>query len=745
MRNLRSMRSAVHMIAICAGLALPGAFIPAMAAFPAFADDNAEAASDPYLKYVREAPEFQPVRLDPKVLLGRWDTWLYMPWRFQWSIGTGDAGGEFCRSFGINGGFTDHGEGPLDWLEKWRLRFYNDHTAGKGDLYLHRPNDSQPFLKYQRDARSLRSGSDGPRLIDDAMLKKLEQLIGQNVGRLKASPMRVAYALDDEISSGSFVLPLAWRLNDDDQAYAEWLSQYYGGAVPKPQYVTPDFILPQFDRPLGELNFSPLLDRITYQDSLWAIFLGKLVEAANRADPETPCGFVGGQAPNLWGGYDYAKLMKKIQFIEAYNLGSSQAIIRSLNPENAMPQVTTHFHQGGAGTANDRWQSWYYFAHGNRGMIGWVDGWFDGEKPRPWLHEYRNTLKELGAVQGPKLAGARWRHDGIALYYSHPSIQVSWCLDIEPHGRTWVNRGGSDHRLGTSHLVREAWEGMLTDAGLQYNFIPYDQVVTAGVPDDYRVLILPACYALSDIEAAHIGDFCRRGGTVIADFACGIFDQHGKARRRGALDDLFGIDHNPAATRSDFFSGKLWVETDQDKGYSHQNWRELFDTLDCRLENGFAVGEKNLPVQTVRNVGRGTAVYLNLSPQRYLQYREEGTAGDAHREVFLKQALSAASPWVRVASAAGRPKNCEVTYLSKGDRTILFVVQKAATGGGPAGGNWAESLVDQEIPITIELGAAVHDAIDERSGKQLGDGNAFPFRYRTCEAVMMSFRGSGRP
>ena len=165
------------------------------------------------------------------------------------------------------------------------------------------------------------------------------------------------------------------------------MKTYYGGRAPKPQYVTPDDMLGQLSRPLGQLDFSPLLDRITYNDSVWANFLGKLVECANQADPDTPCGFVGGQSPNIWGGYDYAKLTKKIQFIEAYNLGSAQAIIRSFSPQNALPQVTTHFHSPQCGIANDIWQSWYYFAHGNRGMIGWVEGWFDGNKPRPWLAE----------------------------------------------------------------------------------------------------------------------------------------------------------------------------------------------------------------------------------------------------------------------------------------------------------------------------------------------------------------------
>ena len=66
----------------------------------------------------------------------------------------------------------------------------------------------------------------------------------------------------------------------------------------------------------------------------------------SAADPATPCGFVGGQAPCIWGGYDYAKLIKKIQFIEAYNIGSSQAIIRSLKDAGRMGRDAGIFLRG---------------------------------------------------------------------------------------------------------------------------------------------------------------------------------------------------------------------------------------------------------------------------------------------------------------------------------------------------------------------------------------------------------------
>jgi hypothetical protein len=693
---------------------------------------------DAYQRYITAAPEFQPVRQDAKFLLGRWDTWIYMPWRAQWTIGTGAAGGRFCRDYGFNGGFTDHGEGPLEWLEQWNLRFYNDHTAGKGDLWLKGAGNKSQLKLDQYDPRAIRHGADGPRPIDAVMRRRLKDKVTANVSALRKSPKRVAYALDDEISWGSFVTPVPWRINDDDAAYQRWLTGYYGGSAPKAAYVTPEFTRAQLDRPLGELDFSPLLDRLSYQDSVWANVIKELVEQANRTDPATPCGFVGGQAPNTWGGYDYAKLSKSIQFIEAYDLGSAQEILRSFNPGNAWAQVTTHFHNDALGVENDIWQSWYYFAHGNRGMIGWVEGWFDGTKPKPWLDKYKGTLKELGGVQGPKLAGARWLHDGVAIYYSHPSIQVSWCLDIEPHGKTWVNRG-DDHRLGTSHNVRKAWEYLLADSGIQYNFLAYDELIRRGVPPEYRVLILPACFALSDIEALRIREFCQAGGTVVADFGYGLFDQHGKGRTTGALDGLFGVAHNGFLSKRDFFDGSLWVETNQDAGFSYKKYRTLLETTRCQLKDGFAIAEPRLEVQKVRQVGRGRALALNLSPQRYLQYREEGTDTDAHRAVFLKQINpSGHPPRVVITHNGKRPPKCEATYWSKGGRTFVFIVQNVPVHATTTGGGGGEGLASNAITIDVEL-PEPHEVVNERTAKSLGKGTKFSFPWSGLEPVLFSF------
>jgi len=83
------------------------------------------------------------------------------------------------------------------------------------------------------------------------------------------------------------------------------------------------------------------------------------------------------------------------------------------------------------------------------------------------------------------MTGAEWMHDGVAIYYNHASIQLGWILDAQAHGKTWINRNG-DSALGASHLGRNAWENMLRDEGLQYNYVSYADVIQNGIPKSTR-------------------------------------------------------------------------------------------------------------------------------------------------------------------------------------------------------------------------------------------------------------------
>ena len=718
------------------------------------------AEEDAYEKYVKTSRDFRPVKQDKDWLYKQYPSWVYMPWTFQWTIGYTDASGKWSLDHGYNGAFIDRGGaggGKLDWIDKFKLRFYMDHTAAKGYLHLW---DGGAMKAHANEVHG-----NGVRIkpVNADMLATLKGIIRKSIEAVKSSPYRAAYALDDEISWGHFVHPCMWQVTDDKDAFAGWLKEVYGpGAVPaRSGWITYNDVQPKLKGwSVADFDAGQLMDQWSFNDSYWNNFLGDLVEYANSVDPEVPVGYVGGQSPNAFGGYDYAKLMRKIQYLEAYNAGGSQAIVRSFNPHNAMPIVTTHFHKAVPDTV---WQTWYYLAQGNRGFIGWVEKWFTAapdsrpdmtaeqkleairKAAQPWQAEVAPAYLEAAGRIGPLASGAEFIHDGVAIYYSHASIQLGWILDAEAHGKTWINRNGDD-RLGGSHQVRHAWVNMLRDSGLQFNYVSYADVIQKGVPGEYKVLVLPACLALSDAEARRIKEFCKAGGTVIADYMPALWDQHGKGRSGGgALDDLFGIRHDPKMTTADVFGGRLWCEVDQDANFGWKTYEGFLTSKNACLKDatGFNKAVRKMDVVKAARFGSGTAVLMNLSPQWYNAYRVQGLEPARKREVFIKH-VTAAGPkrWVDIKNADDKVFGYEITYWQKAGRTIVFVVTNPEISVTSEGGGNAVGLKTQTVPITLEFAGAVKGARDERTGKDLGDGKEFAFDWTMNQAVVLSFAGA---
>jgi len=705
----------------------------------------ADPEPDPYERYVKTSKDFRKVKQDKDWLLKAYPSWLYMPWTHQWTIGYTEESGKWSLKHGYNGAFVDWGNvaagdsktGRIDWINKFGLRFYMDHLAGKRELHLWDGSIPKQTLD------KVHGGGVRVNPVNEAMRQRLQTLIKKNIAPVKASPYRAAYALDDEISWGHFVHPTMWCVTDDAAAYPAWLKEIYGAQAPRRErWVTYEDIRPKLASwSLKDFDASPLMDQWTFNDSYWNNFIGDLVEFSNSLDPETPCGWVGGQSPNAFGGYDYAKIMRKVQFLEAYNIGGSQAVIRSFNPGNAIPTVTSHFHR----TSDDTiWQTWYYLAHGNRGFIGWVEKWFDGADPKPWHEQVAPHFLAAGQKIGPLLKGAAWRHDGVALYYNHASIQLGWIMDAAAHGKTWINRN-NDARVGSAHQGRKAWENMLRDSGLQYNYISYVDVIENGIPPEYKVLILPACLCLSDVEARRIRAFSEAGGTVIADFMPGLWDQHGKGRSNGGvLDDLFGVKHSPDLKAADVFGGKLWCEIDQDANFSWKTYQEFLTHSNSCIKDvtGFHKAVRSLPTAQVNRVGKGTAVLMNLSPQWCNAYRVAGPEAAAKRSVFMDHVEKAVGPrWATLQGDAAKTHGYEITYWKNNERTILFVcmnpeITVSSTGGGNSAG-----LKADQVPVTLAVTGKLSGVRDERTGKELGDGSEFKFDWKMNEAIVLSFTG----
>jgi len=479
-------------------------------------------------------------------------------------------------------------------------------------------------------------------------------------------------------------------------------------------------------------------------DTQWADALAELTRYSNSLDPETPAGYVGGHTPCAWGGQDYRKLTRSVQWMEAYDIGATNEILRSFWDQKHA-RVQTFF--SSRKPRQDAWFLWYYLCHGNRAVICWPEGWFkDGKVAEP-IAANAATFKE---VQGPvsrKIVDGVFVPDPIAIYYSQPSIQVTWALDAATHGRTWPNRSSSmEDALSTASLTRIGWLKTLEDLGYQARFVHQDHLLGGALESQgFKVLILNRALCLSDAEAAAIRAFSSRGGVVIADHLCGVFDEHGKAREKGALDDLFGVRHDLG---KGLLGGGVLSEVDAEKGsqFSEKNWAGAGGPV----YKGMAVFERGLvPAGAARGdaaqgiavgVRNGRHAYLNLSPAGYLLKRPKHESPEWLEQVASLLKESGLEPRLRLALGGAPAHVTESIFWKNGSQVTLCVVQnlerKAVIDGfGATEGNLGEGPLKLKLSFT----AAVNGLVNERTGKALGSGKVFEDDYTPWEANVYTY------
>ena len=632
--------------------------------------------------------------------------------------------------------------------------YYLDHAADKGFLHLG-DNIRNPDVAAVTRKREIivRPNS----LADPAVIEKMHSFLRERIGAAKGSPV-VGYAFDDEISLGNFCSPaevdghpravafyqkeLAAGYSSIGQLNAEYGTQFTDFASIKP--VSFEAIRGRLTSAgLGALNLSQWCDWRAAMDSLFADVLTELTRFANGIDASVPAGFVGGQAPSAWGGYDYRKLSKAVQWMEAYDIGASNEILRSFWSQRR-PHVQTFF--SSHDPHKDSWFLWYYLSQGNRGVISWPEDWFKDGQVASTIKDLASTFKE---VQGPVsrlIIDGEFQHDPIAIYYSQPSIQVGWALDAACHGGTWANRSSSmDASISTGGLARIAWLKTLQDAGFQPEFIHLDQLLDGGLAKGgYKVLILSRALCLSDGEAAAIRAFAQAGGRVIADDCCAICDGHGRMRPSGALDELFAVKRDLA---KGWLNGTDLTEVNGELGgsLSEKNW-----AIGAPRHVGMAVIERGLAVTalaeglrlegTMAVVRSKQGLYLNLSPIGYLLHRSDG-AGQAWLDL-IGGALKDAGIVPRVSlTFAGAPAPLiEALFWRNAKRTTMCIVKNLDRAAKIDGfGETKGGLGAGATTLGIHAGKPLKGLRNERTGRVLGDGESWEDGFVPWEANVYSF------
>jgi len=454
------------------------------------------------------------------------------------------------KPLGINGGeYIGRGTDFPDFLLKNDLRWYAENIATDFYSTYHRyypdRDNGYEFKRarqaHQLDRTSLEPFKRHPSLTDREWLQRIHDRLVQSARTY--SPYRpFFYSLGDE--TGIAELEAAWDFDFSDQSLVpmrEWLRQRYGtlaalNAQWGTQFADWKAVMPlTTDQAMKRTddNFSAWSDFKEWMDVAWAEALKMGSDAVHSVDPEAYVGIGGGQMPG-WGGYDYSRIAKSLTAIEPYDIGDNIEIIRSLNPHMAV--LTTSFEHG----PWEKHRVWYELLHGNRGLILWDDKseYLDregnveerGRETQPYYNEIRNGL-------GALLINSRRITSPIAIHYSQPSLRVEWLLENRPRGEAWAMRSPKAERTDNEFLrLRESWCRVIEDAGLQYNFVSYDQVEhNELMRGGYRVLILPRSSALSAAEVSAIREFAAQGGLVITDGEPGRFDEHGRKLPEPAL------------------------------------------------------------------------------------------------------------------------------------------------------------------------------------------------------------------
>lgn len=511
----------------------------------------------------------------------------------------------------------------------------------------------------------------------------------------------------------------------------------------------------RLEKTLGEItstegwNLAAWCDFRNFMDRTMADFIRRARDVCRALDPHARTGTEGGQSPWAFGWYNYENVCEAVDVIEPYNIGNNVEIIRGLG-NHRLIQLNTYGFQHKPGstladlTEEDRQvqrratrKVWWQLLHESRAAIIWdyTERDYRFVSPEreltPAALTFKDTFREVRAGIGKLIINARRKHDGIAIHYSHPSVQVHWMIENLKVGKRWPVEEVGDSNLRFNG-VRNSVTKVIEDLNLQYEFLGSRQLVGGALGSgEFKLLVLPQSIAMSADEAARVRQFVETGGMVIADCRLATMNEHGRDLGRGQLDELFGIARaaaqlpatGPMRGIADFRGVQL-------KGKS---WNLKTGETNLELRGGTALAQQgNVPAVIVREVGKGLAVYLNLELFPYQHWRvRPGPEAPVRELMGALLAQAGIQPRVRVLDAQGGPVPAvEVVVYDFGVQQLVAVFRNPQVDpGGWADGprvpvrGWSEEVdntaLEAPIEATVHLPEGFH-VYDVRGAKALG-------------------------
>jgi hypothetical protein len=519
--------------------------------------------------------------------------------------------------------------------------------------------------------------------------------------------------------------------------FRSWLKQEYGTLVALNKEWRTSFtdwsqVVPYTtDEAKKTRNFAPWADHRTFMEITFARAYQAARDAAIEGDPDAHIAVSGTQATNAYDGADWSRLDRVIDDFLSYDGGNQWDMHRSFAKPSSMIGFWTGYGSHGLAVQNAIWTAAIHnVLHPN---IFWMYSFLNPDMT------YSASARDMGRAfsslrfegVGKLLMESKRQQDGIALYYSMPSIHAASILGYHQRSSDDDDTVPDKARLSFP-ANRDGWVKTIKDLGLQFDFVSSEEVAKNPISNEkYKVLILPLAFALSNEEVQHIEQFVSNGGVVIADSSPGLMDEHCAWQDNPPVNKLFGI----TTSSSDKRELKL-IDDDVRLNTQAQSWGMPSIVLagmriaepDLKASNGTAlvqIGKDDAAI--VHSVGKGWTIYLNTVWDQYPKQRANNFGGASYRELaraILEKA--GVHPLIQVLTPDGHPiSQSQIARYKFGNSEVVAIVKENLALKAVVGRDGVTTYNDAKLgevarqDLTIKLPQKMYVA-DVRTGKQFG-------------------------
>lgn len=576
-----------------------------------------------------------------------------------------------------------------------------------------------------------------PSFNDPVFLKSLSDIVRASA-RNKARYNMDYYFVGDEGSLTSYgdAVDFDWSPHALED-FRVWLKQEYGTLASLNKEWRTSFtewsrVLPYTtDEAKKSRNFAPWADHRTFMEITFARAYQVARDAAIEGDPDAHIAVSGTQATNAYNGADWSRLDRVIDDFLSYDGGNQWDMHRSFAKPSSMIGFWTGYGSHGLAVQNAIWTAAIHnVLHPN---VFWMYSFLNPDMT------YSASARDMGRAfsslkfegVGKLLMESTRQHDGIALYYSMPSVHAASILGYHQRSSDDDDEVQDKARLSFASN-RDGWVKTIKDLGLQFDFVSSEDVAKNPISNEkYKVLILPLAFALSNEEVRNIERFVSNGGVVIADSSAGLMDQHCAWQTSDTVNRLFGISSVPSDEREFKLTQPVVRLSSQAQSWGFPSMLTTSMRIaepDLKPSTGTALvqsGTGNAAI--VHNVGKGWTVYLNTIWDQYPKQRAVNFGGVVYRElarVILAKAGVRSS--IQVLSPDGRPlSQAQIARYKFGDSEVLAIVKENVALKGVAGRDGVTTYNDANLgqvakqELRIKLPQRMYVA-DVRSGKRFG-------------------------